>query len=168
MSTMIDCAVTIAEEDFDIALLQAEILRSSNNAGAVVTFVGVVRGIDSDSVMPRSERIGAIELEHYPGMTEACITEIVQEAANRWPLLAARVVHRIGRLAPGEQIVYVGVSSLHRRDAFEASEFIMDYLKTEAPLWKKEELEAGFRWVDARASDSTAAERWAVQNENSD
>ena len=162
---MFDCLVTITEDDFDVAVLQADILQGSENAGAVASFVGVVRGVDSGQVDGDAGAIGAIELEHYPGMTESSISEIVSQAATRWQLLAARVVHRIGRLLPGEQIVYVGVSSMHRRDAFDACEFIMDYLKTQAPLWKKEEFEDGSRWVDARDSEATAAARWAEQDE---
>ena len=108
-----------------------------------------------------SEAVAAMTLEHYPGMTEHALADIVAEAHTRWPLQAVRVIHRVGRLLPGERIVFVGVAAGHRGDAFAACEFIMDYLKTRAPFWKKEETPQGARWVDARDSDDAAAARWA-------
>ena len=120
----------------------------------MANFVGYVRNADS------GRDIAALELEHYPGMTEKAITAIVTEAAGRWQLLGATVVHRVGRLEAGAQIVYVGVASRHRGDSFAACEFIMDYLKTRAPLWKKEYTHEGEQWVDARSSDDQRAERW--------
>jgi len=123
-------------------------------AGAVASFTGLVRS--------ENGQVQRLELEHYPGMTERSISDIIQQAAGRWQVLSAVVVHRIGSLKPGEQIVYVGVSSLHRGDAFQACEFIMDYLKTQAPFWKKEASPQGTRWVDARSSDEAAAQRWQL------
>jgi molybdopterin synthase catalytic subunit len=108
----------------------------------------------------RGEGIEAMTLEHYPAMTEKALAEIVAQAKARWQLRRVRVIHRVGRLLPGDRIVFVGVTSSHRGDAFAACEFIMDYLKTRAPFWKKEETAAGARWVDARESDDTAASRW--------
>ena len=144
--------VTVAEADFDIGELQAWLLTGSGKEGAVATFTGYVR-VDGDGMQ-------CMELEHYPGMTQSAIEAIVAQAAQRWPLLAARVVHRVGRLHPGEQIVWVGVSSAHRAAAFSACEFIMDYLKAEAPLWKKEINDAGEHWVEAKDTDSERARRW--------
>ncbi len=151
-----DCAVVITREDFSQDALQAEIFACGGSAGALATFVGLVRGAGPNGV------IEAIEVESYPGMTESSIAAIFEEAAQRWSLLAVRVVHRVGRLEAGEQIVYVGVSSLHRREAFAACEFIMDYLKTRAPLWKKELGTGGAWWVEARDTDTEAAERWGL------
>ncbi|MEP5766567.1 MAG: molybdopterin synthase catalytic subunit MoaE [Halieaceae bacterium] len=145
--------VRIQPQDFDAAALQAELLSGDPVAGAVASFTGLVRSDPAEPVL-------TLELEHYPGMTESSISEIIAEAESRWSLLAAIVVHRIGVLQPGEQIVYVGVSSAHRGEAFQACEFIMDYLKTRAPFWKKETTAAGRRWLDARDSDDAAARRW--------
>jgi len=144
--------VTVAEADFDIGELQAWLLTGSGKEGGVATFTGYVR-VDGVGMQ-------CMELEHYPGMTQSSIEAIVVQAAQRWPLLAARVVHRVGRLHPGEQIVWVGVSSAHRAAAFSACEFIMDYLKAEAPLWKKEINDAGEHWVEAKDTDSERARRW--------
>ena len=122
--------------------------------GAVVTFTGKVRNHNlGDSVK-------ALTLEHYPGMTEKSLAEIVELARERWPLLHVHILHRVGDLAPGEPIVFVGVGSAHRQAAFEACEFVMDYLKTRAPFWKKEATADGGRWVDARETDDSAAARW--------
>ncbi len=143
-------SVSVQEADFDCGAEIAALSASDDGAGAVASFVGLVRG----------EGIHAMSLEHYPGMTEKALTDIVAQAETRWQLRRVRVIHRIGRLLPGDRIVFVGVSSSHRGDAFAACEFIMDYLKTRAPFWKKEETDAGARWVDARESDDTAALRW--------
>ena len=125
-------------------------------SGAVVTFVGLMR--DSNV----GDAVTAMTLEHYPGMTENALREIADEAQRRWPLQVVRIVHRVGDLLPGDPIVFVGVSSAHRGEAFSACEFLMDYLKTRAPFWKRETLQDGRqRWVDARASDSDAAARWS-------
>lgn len=146
--------VKVQEADFDVARLQTALLGGAWAEGAVATFTGYVRRDNED------RQVDQLELEHYPGMTERSIAAIVEQAAGRWPLLAASVVHRVGKLAPGEQIVWVGVASTHRESAFCACEFIMDYLKTRAPFWKKETASGGQHWVAARATDSERAARW--------
>ena len=143
-------SVSVQEADFDVGAEMDALAADDLGAGAVASFVGHVRGGD----------IFAMTLEHYPGMTEKSLQEIVATARQRWQLHRVRVIHRIGRLVPGDRIVFVGVSSSHRGDAFAACEFIMDYLKTRAPFWKKEETAAGSRWVDAREADDVAAGRW--------
>lgn len=143
--------VIVQEQDFDVGAECAALTAGRSDVGAVATFVGHVRG-DGGLV--------AMSLEHYPAMTEKVLVGIVAQAQARWPLLAVRVIHRVGRLLPGERIVFVGVASSHRQAAFEACEFIMDFLKTRAPFWKKEETPAGARWVDARDSDEAALTRW--------
>lgn len=147
-------SVSVQREDFDIAAELARLTRGDADIGAVVSFTGLVRAGSEGG------RIGAMELEHYPGMTERALEEIVAEARGRWPLEAVRVIHRYGRLAPGERIVLVLTASRHRQAAFAAAEFLMDYLKTRAPFWKKEEGSGGSRWVDAREADDSAARRW--------
>ncbi|OQP35946.1 molybdopterin synthase catalytic subunit MoaE [Pantoea latae] len=129
-------------------------LSTSDADGAVVTFSGKVRNHNL------GDSVAALTLEHYPGMTEKALQEIVDEARSRWPLQRVSVIHRIGELFPGDEIVFVGVTSAHRGSAFAAAEFIMDYLKTRAPFWKREATEQGDRWVDARDSDHQAAQRW--------
>ncbi|MDU6391019.1 MULTISPECIES: molybdopterin synthase catalytic subunit MoaE [unclassified Pantoea] len=129
-------------------------LSTSDADGAVVTFTGKVRNHNL------GDSVAALTLEHYPGMTEKAMHEIVDEARSRWPLQRVSVIHRIGELFPGDEIVFVGVTSAHRGSAFAAAEFIMDYLKTRAPFWKREATEQGDRWVDARDSDHQAAQRW--------
>jgi molybdopterin synthase catalytic subunit len=146
--------VHIQQQDFDPRQLQAALTAGDHGIGAVASFVGLVRSGKEE------EQLQQLELEHYPGMTERSIQAIIDQARQRWDVAAATVVHRIGPLAPGAQIVYVGVSSRHRGEAFQACEFIMDYLKTRAPFWKKETTAAGSSWVDARESDKTAAQRW--------
>ena len=146
--------VSIRQEDFDPAELQSRLLAGDHGEGAVVCFTGYVRRDNAQ------RQVESMELEHYPGMTEKSIAAILQEASERWPLLAAGVVHRVGELRPGDQIVWVGVSSTHREAAFSACEFIMDYLKTRAPFWKREIGTGGARWVDARDSDQGRAGRW--------
>jgi molybdopterin synthase catalytic subunit len=153
---VITADVYIQAEDFDPRELQAALTADDHGVGAVASFVGLVRAGDAQ------EQLHHLELEHYPGMTERSIQTIVDAARQRWDIAAASVVHRIGRLAPGEQIVYVGVSSRHRGEAFLACEFIMDYLKTQAPFWKKETTASGASWVDARESDEAAALRWGL------
>lgn len=147
-------AVSVQLADFDVADLQRRLLAGSAEEGAVASFTGYVRGAAGEG------RLQFMELEHYPGMTERSIRDILERACGRWPLLAASVVHRVGRLAAGEQIVWVGVASAHREAAFIACEFIMDYLKNEAPFWKKEEGPQGAHWVEAHAGDLARAERW--------
>ena len=144
--------VSVQEADFDTGAEIAALSAGDEGAGAVASFVGLVRG--------KGEGVDAMTLEHYPGMTEQALAEIVAEARGRWALRHVRVIHRVGRLLPGAQIVFVGVASAHRGDAFAACEFVMDYLKTRAPFWKKEETADGARWVDARESDEGAAARW--------
>ncbi|HLB15278.1 MAG TPA: molybdopterin synthase catalytic subunit MoaE [Burkholderiales bacterium] len=148
-------AVRIQTEDFD-AGAEIAALRAGNPAvGAVASFVGVVRDRND------GDAVATLTLEHYPGMTEGAIEAIVEEARSRWAIIDVTVVHRVGELKPLDQIVLVVVAGGHRGDAFAACEFIMDYLKTRAPFWKKEQTPEGARWVDARASDDDAAERWA-------
>jgi molybdopterin synthase catalytic subunit len=147
-------AVRIQTEDFD-AGAEIAALRAGNPAvGAVASFVGVVRDRND------GDAVATLTLEHYPGMTEKAIEAIVEEARSRWAIIDVTVVHRVGELKPLDQIVLVVVAGGHRGDAFAACEFIMDYLKTRAPFWKKEQTPEGTRWVDARASDDDAAERW--------
>jgi molybdopterin synthase catalytic subunit len=143
--------VSVQEADFDVGAEIAALTAGGVDAGAVASFVGLVRGGEID----------AMTLEHYPAMTAKALNDIVAEAHRRWELLGARVIHRVGRLLPGERIVLVAVSSTHRQAAFAACEFIMDYLKTRAPFWKCEETAAGSHWVDARESDDEALRRWS-------
>lgn len=142
-------AVRVQREDFDLGA-EAAALEGDGATGAVVTFTGIVRG----------EGVEAMTLEHYPGMTEQALEEIEAEARRRWPLTGALVIHRVGRLLPGERIMMVATASAHRAAAFEAASFLMDYLKTKAPFWKKEETGGEARWVDAREEDDEAAARW--------
>jgi molybdopterin synthase catalytic subunit len=148
-------SVRVQTEDFD---LSAEILKlRHHNAGigAVASFVGLVRDLSDNTA------VSEMTLEHYPGMTEKALAEIEAEARQRWQIIDALVIHRIGPLKPTDQIVLVAVASAHRQDAFAACEFIMDYLKTRAPFWKKEQTPQGGHWVDARESDENAAQRWS-------
>jgi molybdopterin synthase catalytic subunit len=144
----------LQREDFDAARETARLTRGRTDIGAVVTFTGICRGDES------GEPITALTLEHYPEMAEAEIARHVEEAEARWPLLGVTVIHRYGRLVPGENIVLVVTASAHREAAFAAAEFLMDYLKTRAPFWKKVERAAGSVWVEAKATDATAALRW--------
>ncbi len=156
------------EADFDVGAEIAALTAGHARAGAVASFVGLVRDSDhaaehggsgEDHGTPAT--INAMTLEHYPGMTEQALEDIVSEARQRWNLLDVTVIHRVGRLLPGERIVLVAVASAHRGEAFAACEFVMDYLKTRAPFWKKEETPQGGRWVDAREADDQAASRWS-------
>ncbi|MDD5295999.1 MAG: molybdenum cofactor biosynthesis protein MoaE [Rhodocyclaceae bacterium] len=144
--------VSVQNEDFDTGREIARLSEGRTDVGAVASFVGLVRG--------EGGGIKDMTLEHYPGMTESALKEIVAKAKARWSILGARVIHRYGRLLPGEQIVLVAVAASHRGDAFHACEFIMDYLKTQAPFWKKEDTAEGGRWVDARESDAASMARW--------
>jgi molybdopterin synthase catalytic subunit len=146
--------VRVQTEDFDVATELAQLRAGNPAVGAVAAFIGVVRDLNE------SAEIRTLTLEHYPGMTEKALTGIVAEARQRWDVYDALVIHRVGRLRPTDQIVLVAVTSAHRGEAFAACEFIMDYLKTRAPFWKKEDTAAGERWIDARASDDDAAARW--------
>jgi molybdopterin synthase catalytic subunit len=147
--------VRVQTHDFDLSTELAELRKHSPKVGAVVSFVGTVRDLNE------GEHVAEMELEHYPGMTEKALEEIVTEAKSRWDLFDALVIHRVGPLKPLEQIVLVAVTSAHRGEAFDACEFIIDYLKTKAPFWKKEQTPSGARWVDARDSDDEAMSKWA-------
>ena len=149
--------VRVQEADFDVGRELEALTRGRNDVGAVASFVGLVRDAND------GHSIHAMTLEHYPGMTEKALAKIVDEAKARWNIIDVLVVHRVGTLHPCDQIVLVIVSGAHRGEAFAACEFVMDYLKTQAPFWKKEQTPAGGRWVDARTSDDAAAERWARQ-----
>ena len=177
-------SVSVQEADFDAGAEIAALSAGRDDVGAVASFVGLVRadkqagklvptaqpgaatpadGIGETAESSRSGPVPIVQamtLEHYPGMTEKALDAIVVEARERWDIFGVRVIHRVGRLLPGDRIVFVAVASAHRGEAFAACEFIMDYLKTRAPFWKKEETPAGGRWVDARESDEHAAERW--------
>ena len=146
--------VRVQAADFDVGRELEALTRGRKDVGAVASFVGLVRDLND------GHAIDAMTLEHYPGMTEKALEEICREAHARWNILETLVIHRVGALAPGERIVLVGVSGAHRGDAFAACEFIMDYLKTRAPFWKKESTPQGERWVEARESDAAAAQRW--------
>ncbi|HEX5802141.1 MAG TPA: molybdopterin synthase catalytic subunit MoaE [Azospira sp.] len=147
-------SVSVQEADFDVGAEIAALTAGDARAGAVASFVGLVRDVNDGS------GVSEMTLEHYPGMTEKALQAIVDEAGSRWDIYAARVIHRVGRLLPTERIVFVAVSSAHRGEAFAACEFIMDYLKTRAPFWKREVTPAGARWVDAREADDSSAARW--------
>jgi len=143
--------IRIQRQDFDPGAELAALNDGKGGTGAVASFIGLVRGDDG---------LIAMTLDHYPGMCESEIAAHVAEARKRWPILALRIVHRVGRLTPGERIVFVGVASSHRHAAFQAAEFLMDYLKTRAPFWKLEERPSGANWVDARSEDDESIKRW--------
>ena len=149
--------VRIQTADFDVSTEIAALRRNNPKVGAVASFVGVVRDINDGGA------VAEMTLEHYPGMTEKAIEEIIGQARSRWNLLNALVIHRVGQLKPLDQIVLVVVAGEHRGEAFAACEFIMDYLKTRAPFWKKEQTGRGARWVEAREADDIAAERWRLK-----
>ncbi len=150
--------IRVQEEDFDIGAEIAALTAGDHSVGGVASFVGLVR--DMAPVESAEREIRTMTLEHYPGMTEKKLEEIEAEANTRWPLAGSLIIHRYGTLAPGDQIVLVVCASAHRRAAFEACQFLMDWLKTEAPFWKLEETDTGETWVDARESDDDAAARW--------
>jgi molybdopterin synthase catalytic subunit len=147
--------VRVQREDFDSGAEFDQMTAGRRDIGGVVTFVGLVRDIHGDRC------IGAMTLEHFPGMTEKELGTIAAEAASRWSLSAVTIIHRYGRLEPGERIVLCAAAAMHREAAFEACAFLIDYLKTRAPFWKLEDTDAGERWVEARASDDRAASRWS-------
>jgi len=147
--------VRIQTEDFDLSHEVAQLRAGNAKVGGIVTFVGAVRDLNEGAA------VAEMELEHYPGMTEQSIQAIVDQAKARWPIYGALVIHRVGPLKPKDQIVLVAVTSPHRGEAFSACEFIIDYLKTEAPFWKKEQTPDGARWVDARSSDDQALRKWS-------
>lgn len=157
--------VVIQTQDFNTSDVLSKLREDDLRVGAVCSFVGTVRdtrflsGEDSDQIV-------SMELEHYPGMTEAAIEAMIDEAHRRFDFYEAQVIHRVGVLKPADQIVLVAVASAHRGESFKACEFIMDFLKTQAPFWKKEETPTGARWVDARVSDDEALARWGIQRQN--
>jgi molybdopterin synthase catalytic subunit len=146
--------VRVQTGDFDLKAEVDALRLGKPRVGAVAAFVGLVRDVNE------GDKVGMLTLEHYPGMTERSIEQIVAEASGRWQIMETTVIHRVGTLMPTDQIVLVAVSSAHRGEAFAACEFIMDYLKTRAPFWKKEQTPEGARWVEARGSDDEAAARW--------
>jgi molybdopterin synthase catalytic subunit len=154
-------SVSVQEADFDAGAEIAALSAGRDDVGAVASFVGLVRADKAATVgAGAAAAVQAMTLEHYPGMTEKALDAIVTEARGRWDIYGVRVIHRVGKLQPGDRIVFVAVASAHRGEAFAACEFIMDYLKTRAPFWKKEDTAEGGRWVDARESDDHAAGRW--------
>jgi len=146
--------IRVQREDFDVGAELEALTRGKTGIGGVTSFIGLVRDIAGE------RRIGAMTLEHYPGMTERRLSEIEAEARRRWPLDAVLIIHRYGRLEPGERIVLVAAASAHRQAAFDACQFLIDWLKTKAPFWKLEETPEGPRWVDAQTTDDEAAARW--------
>jgi molybdopterin synthase catalytic subunit len=153
--------VSIQTEDFDLAAEVAALRQGDGRVGAVCSFVGTVRDRND------GQSVSTMELEHYPGMTEKSIEAMIDAAHRRFDILGARVIHRVGLLHPLDQIVLVVVSSAHRGESFQACEFLMDYLKTQAPFWKKEQTSEGARWVDARVSDDAALAKWGIRATNS-
>ncbi len=153
--------VTIQTADFDVAAEIAALRAQDKRVGAVCSFIGTVRDRND------GQSVSTLELEHYPGMTEKSIEGMIDAAFQRFDIYAARVIHRVGLLQPLDQIVLVVVTSAHRGESFQACEFLMDYLKTQAPFWKKEQTPEGARWVDARVSDDAALARWGITSGNS-
>lgn len=151
---MSNSSIRIQEKDFDLSAEIAALRKGDPRVGAVVSFLGTVRDMNDGS------QVKGMTLEHYPGMTEKALQEILDQAKARWDIYQTLVIHRVGPLLPEDQIVLVAVTSAHRGEAFAACEFIMDYLKTAAPFWKKEETPEGARWVDARVTDEAAMARW--------
>lgn len=149
--------IRVQREDFDVGAELSRLTAGRKDVGGVATFIGLVRDIAAGAA------IGAMTLEHYPGMTEKKLAEVEAEAQRRWPLQATLIIHRYGRLEPGDRIVFVATASAHRQAALESCAFLIDWLKTKAPFWKLEETPAGPQWVEARDSDDTAAERWAAK-----
>ena len=155
-------SVSIQTADFDLGAEVAALRAGDLGVGAVASFIGTVRDRNAGT----AGAVSALELEHYPGMTERAIEAMIGEARRRFDIRGVRIVHRVGPLAPGEQIVLVAVGSAHRGQAFQACEFLMDYLKTQAPFWKKETTPAGASWVDARVADDAALARWGIEARN--
>jgi len=150
--------ISVQQQDFDAAQVAAELCQGRRDIGAIVSFTGLVRDLSS------KQNLHALELEHYPGMTERALSEIAQQACQRWEIDDCAIIHRVGRLQTGDNIVLVVVISAHRREAFEACDFLMDYLKTRAPFWKKEITDDGEYWVEAKQSDTEAADRWSSKS----
>ena len=164
-----EARVVVQSADFDVSAEVARLRGVDAGVGAVCTFVGTVRDRNpaaQQGLAAGEGRISSMELEHYPGMTEKAIEGTIDEAMERFDINGARVIHRIGLLQPLDQIVLVVVTSAHRGESFQACEFLMDYLKTQAPFWKKEQTTSGARWVDARVSDDAALARWGIQRRN--
>jgi len=157
--------VRIQTEDFDVGAELVSLRAGDQRVGAVCSFVGTVRDTRAITGVAADE-IRSMELEHYPGMTEKAIEAMIDEAHQRFDFYEARVIHRIGLLQPADQIVFVAVTSAHRGESFKACEFLMDYLKTQAPFWKKEQTPQGAQWVDARVSDDAALARWGIDANN--
>jgi molybdopterin synthase catalytic subunit len=157
--------VSIQTGDFDVAAEIASLRAGDHRVGAVCSFIGTVRDRNQTIADPTGS-VKSMELEHYPGMTEKAIEDMIVEAHRRFDIFGTRVVHRIGLLQPPDQIVLVAVTSAHRGESFKACEFLMDYLKTQAPFWKKEQTADGAKWVDARVSDDAALARWGIQSSN--
>lgn len=151
-------SVKVQTQDFDLGAETLALRQNNPKVGAVASFVGVVRDLND------GDNVAEMTLEHYPGMTEKALEEIETQAKSRWNIFDTRIIHRVGTLKPADQIVMVAVSSAHRGEALAACEFIMDYLKTAAPFWKKESTPQGARWVDARVSDDIAMQRWQTDN----
>lgn len=149
--------VKVQITDFDVSAEIAALRKNNPKIGAVASFIGIVRDVNE------GDAVAEMTLEHYPGMTEKAIEEIISQAKGRWDIIDALVIHRVGTLQPADQIVLVVVTGAHRGEAFAACEFIMDYLKTRAPFWKKEQAGKGARWVEARETDDVAAERWRLK-----
>jgi molybdopterin synthase catalytic subunit len=158
--------VTVQTADFDLAAEVRALHAQDHGVGAVASFVGTVRDRNAPAEPGAAGGVSLLELEHYPGMTESAIEAMIDAAQQRFDIRAARVIHRVGVLKPGEQIVLVAVASAHRGMAFQACEFLMDYLKTQAPFWKKETTPAGAHWVDARVADDAALARWGLTANN--
>lgn len=154
---MVPTNISVQEADFDLAAEYTALRKLAGDVGAIVTFTGLVRELyEAES----EQSIETLTLEHYPGMTEKSLNEIANQASAKWPLLATRIIHRVGELQPSDQIVLVATASAHRQVAFDAAQFMMDYLKSNAPFWKKQKTSSGSAWVDARESDADAIKRW--------
>jgi len=160
MNTPVLPRVSIQTADFDLTAEVARLRANEKGVGAICTFVGTVRDRND------GQSVSTMELEHYPGMTEKAIEQMIDEAFKRFDIFGARVIHRVGLLQPLDQIVLVAVTSAHRGESFQACEFLMDYLKTQAPFWKKEQTPEGARWVDARVSDDAALAKWGIPSTN--
>lgn len=159
--------ISIQTEDFSLDEEYRKLRELAGDAGAIVTFTGLVREIYDSSKeqqgkqkLDREDKINFLYLEHYPGMTEKSLQQISDQATEKWPLLACRIIHRVGKLTAREQIVFVGTASAHRQDAFDSAQFMMDYLKSNAPFWKKQSSESGSAWIESRQSDTDALNRW--------
>lgn len=153
--------INIQNEDFDIAIEYAALRERAGDAGAIVTFTGLVRELYKEpGQSQREDAVQSLYLEHYPGMTEKCLQDITVQAEKRWPLLASRIIHRIGELSSHDQIVFVGTASAHRQAAFDSAQFIMDYLKSSAPFWKKQRTSESSVWIEPRQTDQVVLDRW--------